>query len=105
MNVPPENIAKLLKLAEIPEDAKQLTAWGLPCDFSSVWKWIGGIIVEVPSENSDRLKYQYIGGRIICGQPEICMKDVEFPPREDSFAQLRALENLQAHAPSLMLWI
>ena len=102
MNVPPEHIAALLKLAEVPLRAKHITSWGMSCDFSVAYMWIGGIIVELPSENSDRVKYQYIGGRVIRGVPEVLVTDVEFPPKGRESV---GLDTLKAHAPSLMLWV
>lgn len=102
MNVPEINIEKLVKAANIPSGAKRLLAWGLPCDFVVTMHWIGGVILEVQSENSDRLKYQYIGGRIRDGVAEVLVSDVEYPLAERAFVGLEALKK---HAPSEMLWV
>lgn len=102
MNIPDINIEKLLKAADLPSTYRRLLAWGLPCDFVATMHWIGGIILEVPSENSDRLKYQYIGGRIRNGVAEVLISDVKYPLKERASV---GLDTLKKHAPSELLWV
>lgn len=102
MNVPEINLEKLLKAANAPPSATRLLAWGIPCDFVVTMQWVGGVILEVPSENSDRLKFQYIGGRIRDGVAEVLVSDVEYPLKERASVGLDALKK---HAPCEMLWV
>lgn len=102
MNIPDINLEKLIKCADAPASSKKLLAWGLPCDFVVTMHWIGGVILEVPSENSDRLKYQYIGGRIRNGVAEVLTSDVEYPLKERASV---GLDTLKKHAPSELLWV